>query len=220
MKAFRKGLLPIVVSLFSSIALFIFTFFPVNSVVGSHFSFFSVSDVLMPLIGNLGFGFISFVVASRLMLKMFLVGAPLTALVYYIPGAFASAYWATKNKLLGLVVPLACMVAFLAHPVGLAAAPYTFYWFIPMALYFVPRKSIFFHSLTSTFIAHSVGSVVWLYLHPMSPSAWMSLIPVVAAERFLFATSMTAVYCALSYLKNTIFGLDQKREAQTENIFL
>jgi uncharacterized membrane protein YuzA (DUF378 family) len=111
MKALRKGLFPVVTSLLSSVALFILAFCPVSTIVSQHFSFFSISDVLMPLIGNLGFGFIGFIVASRLALKMFFVGAPLTALAYYIPGIFASTYWATKNKLLGLIVPFIYMVA-------------------------------------------------------------------------------------------------------------
>lgn len=208
MKILSKGISNsyLITSVASAIALAVFALFPVNTIVSSHFSFFSVSDIAMPLIGNLGFGFIGFVVACRLAFKMIVFGSPLSALVYYIPGVCASTYWVTRNKLMGLVIPAVCMGAFLAHPIGLAAAPYTFYWLIPMVLYFVPRRSVFLDSLTSTFIAHSVGSVVWLYLHPMSSMVWLSLIPVVAVERLLFALVMTGIYCTVTAVKRYFFG--------------
>ncbi len=197
-----KGLstLPIIGSL--STLFLILTSVKVSYIFGSYSSFFSVSDVLMPLAGNLGMGFVSFIVLLRLGLKATLTGASLWALVYHIPGICASAYWASNRKVIGLVIPILSMIAFIAHPVGYYAVPYTFYWFIPMILFFIPQRSIFLDALASTFVAHSIGSVLWLYTHPaMSSAEWIALIPVVAVERLSFAWGMTALYFIVSSIK-------------------
>lgn len=188
----------------------------VSYIVGSTFSFFSLSDALMPLSGLLGIGFSLFLVACRSSLKMAFKSFALHKLVYHIPGVCASGYWATENKIISLVIPALCMVAFLVHPIGYAAAPYSFYWFIPMALYFVQKKSIFMHSLASTFIAHSVGAVLWLYIHPaMTVTQWYALIPVVAVERLLFASTMTVAYFVGAYLKNVVLSWSQSKRKKS-----
>ncbi len=67
------------------------------------------------------------------------------------------------------------------------------------------------HCLASTFIAHSVGSVLWLYTGTMSAAVWMSLIPVVAIERFVFAGGMMVVYYAVSYLRNWLLNITPEK---------
>lgn len=215
MKFQRKGLLAVLGTALCSVVILLLNFAKITPIIGQAFEFFSLSDVVMPLSGNLGFSFIGLVVALRVGMKTLLIGTPLIALVYHIPGFCASAYWAMENKLISLIIPLICMGAFIAHPIGLQAAPYSLYWLIPMALFFVPRKTIFMHSLASTFIAHAVGSVVWLYLHPMGPEVWYGLIPVVAVERLMFASGMTLVYYVCSFAKNWVMGkYTQKRFGQ------
>jgi len=65
---------------------------------------------------------------------------------------------------------------------------------IPIVLYLLKNKSIFTVSLSSTFIAHAVGSIFWLFLMPMGPERWIALIPIVAVERLLFAVAGVGVY--------------------------
>lgn len=211
MKLQSKGLLSLALGALGSTVFLLLRYAKVSPIIGSCFSFFSLSDLLMPLSGNLGFGFVSLLVMLRFGFRALFFGAPLTALVYHIPGVCASSYWALNNKLISLVLPLACMIAFLAHPVGFAAAPYSLYWLIPMVLYFVKEKTIFMHCLASTFIAHSVGSVLWLYTGTLSAAVWMSLIPVVAIERFVFAGGMMVVYYAVSYLRNRLLNITSEK---------
>ncbi len=187
---------------------FVLRFVKIFSIVGNCAAFFRCSDMVTPLIGNAGLPSLGIIFALRFALKVLFYGTSLSGLLYQLPGLFASAYWALDNKLLALVVPFVCMVAFLMHPTGFAAAPYMLYWFIPMTLYFVRSKTIFMHSLSSTFIAHAVGSVVWIYLHPMSPAFWLGLIPVVAVERLMFASGMTFVYHVSVFAKK--FFLQQQ----------
>lgn len=205
MKSQRKGLLVLLTASLSSVAFLLLRFVKISPILGSSFSFFSLSDLVMPLSGNVGLGFVGLIVAVRVCFKTLLWRTPLTALVYHIPGICASGYWAFENKIISLIIPLLCIAAFIVHPVGLQAIPYSLYWLIPTALYFVKEKSVLMHSLASTFIAHSVGSVIFLYTTPTLPALWIGLIPIVAIERLAFAAGMTVVYKTAVYCKS-VFG--------------
>lgn len=176
----------------------------VSFIFGSFAAFFSISSMLLPLSGAFG-GILgsSLLFGVGLLLRIF-TGSVLSfkILAYHIPGYFASAYWARPTKLLSVMLPLLCMALFIAHPVGFAVAPYTFYWFIPILLGFVTRKSIFMHSISSTFIAHAVGSVIWLYATPMTPEFWYALIPMVAVERLVMAIGMAFAHRVFTYMLN------------------
>jgi hypothetical protein len=96
-------------------------------------------------------------------------------------------------------LPLLCMALFVSHPVGAAAAPYAFYWFIPMIIAMMRTENIWLHSLASTFTAHAVGSVIWLYTMPMTPAAWLALIPLVACERILYASGIVVGHSVIAW---------------------
>ncbi len=55
------------------------------------------------------------------------------------------------------------------------------------------------HALASTFIAHAVGSVIWLYTVPMVASAWLALIPIVACERLLYTAGIVMGDAVINY---------------------
>ena len=126
-------------------------------------------------------------------------------LAYTIPGMCAALCWANqsdkssqlnKQKVVRygvqVFLPLLCMVLFIAHPVGFIAAPYSFYWLIPVGLTFF-RPTIWRDALISSFVAHAVGSVIWIYMIPMSAAQWWGLIPVVLFERCAIAAGMVFV---------------------------
>ncbi|HZW61387.1 MAG TPA: hypothetical protein VFF04_04115 [Candidatus Babeliales bacterium] len=176
----------------------------ISFIVGSVMAFFSGTSVAIPLIGAFTglFGTVA-VFCLRLSFHTLVNGSfALSYLAYHIPGLCASAYWASESKLIRLILPAVCMIAFMVHPIGGQAFVYSLYWLIPIALYFVSRKTVFMHAISSTFIAHAVGSVLWLYSVPMTAQQWLSLIPVVAIERMLIATSMAVAYHAISYTRN------------------
>jgi len=117
------------------------------------------------------------------------------------PMLFATAYFAlySRGKFAGAAVSLVCMAAFIAHPVGQQAWIYSLYWLIPAVALALPEH-LFLRSLGSTFTAHSIGSVVWLYAFPSTPAFWLALIPVVAFERFMFASGISISYVAMNAL--------------------
>jgi len=192
------------VALFATLTkLFSFAGIRIGHIVGTHTSFFAGGSVMAPLAGLFGSvfecGVLSGVYATFSIWRGIPVGSPAT---YGIASFFAALYWAKPSVWTRLVVPAVCMFLFFVHPVGHDAFAYTFYWFIPMALYVLRRNSVYFNALGSTFVQHAVGSVIHLYSKPMNPLVWLELIPVVARERLLIVAWMLAVYAVarLGYL--------------------
>jgi hypothetical protein len=71
--------------------------------------------------------------------------------------------------------------------------------------YFFRGVSVCCLALSSTFVAHAIGSLMWLYFLPTTPEYWMLLIPRVAIERIVFALAMSLVYCFTKYLSQVKF---------------
>jgi hypothetical protein len=133
-----------------------------------------------------------------------------------MPSIFAFLVWffflkTRKNKLMKcfefairVILPLCCIICFILHPVGQNAFLYSFYWFIPVGCYFLQMYVGCFRpvcvALSSTFIAHAVGSLMWLYVLSTTSEYWILLIPRVAGERLFFALGMTLTYYFIKYV--------------------
>jgi hypothetical protein len=174
----------------------------ISLIVGTHHFFFTPNAICIPLFGRLGSAATSFWLMTFLVVLRTLTtgNISLHTFAFYVPGFCAALYWARPTSFVRLVLPLACVILFTAHPVGRQAFAYALYWLIPIGLFFVPRKPFFADALSSTFIAHAVGSVIWIYTMPMCASVWLGLIPVVALERFIFASGMTLIEYGFAYL--------------------
>ncbi len=107
-----------------------------------------------------------------------------------IPTLLAALSWKVSHKKdlfnssLHLFFPLMAIALFILSPNGKEAWLYTLYWLIPVLCCF-GRNNLFKRSLQSTFTAHAAGSVMWVYLTPLSSQQWLALIPVVAIERLI-----------------------------------
>ncbi len=157
------------------------SFFKVSFIVGSHFAHFSAVSIATPLVGLFS-GMTGCLVLLVIKMMLGLCYNPLyflRILAFCIPGFCASLYLASSHSMVRLILPIACMILFIAHPVGHVAFAYSLYWLIPVVIYFMPKKSLFLQALGSTFVAHAVGSVIWLYTVPMTPALWIGLIPIV-----------------------------------------
>ena len=177
----------------------------VSFLLGSQMVWFSGVNSVLPLAGAFGglFGASLVFLMRQLIHLLFFKTLSLSFLALCIPGFFASLYWSTNNAFIRLLLPLACMGLFVAHPVGAQAFFYSLYWLIPVALYFVPQRSLFLTALGSTFVAHAVGSVIWCYTVPMTAGMWAALMPIVALERTLFALGMVVAHHAIAF----VFGM-------------
>lgn len=164
--------------------------------IGKMVSLFSLTGATIPLSGLLGgFSGAGSIFICGLLLRV-LKGGFFSAhtLAFHVPGFAASVYWTTESIVFRVGLPLACIVSFILHPDGIVVAPYALFWLIPIGLFFVKQKNIFLHALSSTFIAHAVGSVIWIYTVPMPPSLWYSAMLLVPFERIVLASTTVLLY--------------------------
>ena len=174
-------------------------FMRIHHFFGYAFSFSGIS-IVGPVLGgdSVGFwGLCLFLVRRLVTFSITGVGL-FTPLAYHIPTLFAAAYWASPSKFIRLYVPLLCMALFIVHPVGFQVPFYTMYWLIPVVLCFIP-ETVASKAVGSTFVAHAVGSVLWLYWLPTVPAYWYALLPVVAVERLFHASAMVLFYVLNRY---------------------
>lgn len=190
----------------------------ISWMVGTYAAFFSLSNCITPLGGAFcGMGGSTVIGVIALLVRMSIAGVffPLAHLAQIVPGMFAGYYWASRSIYIRLVVPGLCMGAFILHPVGGAAWGYTLFWLIPIALYLLNSTHIFLTALGSTFTAHAVGSLIWLYTVPMDAAAWNLLIPVVLFERLLFASGMVMLHRMISWAISMVPVRYKKRVVHT-----
>ena len=127
----------------------------------------------------------------------------LVTMLRLLPMLFAAWYFGTKKDKLSFLIPVAAIILFVAHPVGRQVWFFSLFWTIPIIIKLLPKKYVekaFLKSLGATFTAHAVGGAMWNYIVPMTPAAWIALIPIVIYERLLFASGIAVSFVALNTL--------------------
>lgn len=118
--------------------------------------------------------------------------------------AFATplaAFLCWRFKLARVLIPVISFILFVVHPLGSNAWQYALLWVVPFLLAFKKPKTIYL-AISSSFAAHAVGSVVWLYLFPtLSSYLWLALIPKVIIERTVVAGG---IYCIAYWIDNNL----------------
>lgn len=180
----------------------------ISLMVGSLGTHFSCMALVAPLMGLFFGAFPAFCILGVLfVLRSFISTVGITL---GLPTLFATLSWslygtcrdkATRvaDFVVHVCLPLICILVFSTHVTGLARC-YALYWIIPVIGYITrvySNRMIFAQALASTFVAHAVGSICWLFLVPMTDMQWVALIPMVAVERFIYAVGMTTVYYGL-----------------------
>jgi hypothetical protein len=188
-----------------------------TSIRGSEGTFSSFSFI-SPLPGAfLGPGLGAIVIMGAKLIETFLAGEnfnlgmeSLPLLLWGLPSAVGAMYFGSRRRGV-LAVPLLCIVLFLLHPAGREAWIFSLFWLIPVVISLTRLKQETFTSaLGATFAQHGVGSIIFLYSFNISAEVWFSLIPIVVAERLLFALGITLSYLAFNALLTklkTKFGL-------------
>lgn len=161
-------------------------------VVGSQRIFFSGINVMAPLAGFFG-GFMGSVLCLLFSLLFSSKSAILLAHTG-LPNFLAGLYWRCESKIIKLILPFVCMALFWQQTWGSLAAGYAFLWFIPVVVTVLNLNSLFAKSLGATFVAHAVGSILWLYFGNITNTVWFTLIPVALFERICLAILMVGMY--------------------------
>ncbi len=125
----------------------------------------------------------------------------IATIIRLFPMVFAAIYFglnkARRSDKLILIIPMVAILLFIAHPEGRQAWFYSLYWLIPIIAFF-KKERLIFNALGSTFTAHAVGSVAYLYAFNLAAPVWLGLIPVVFVERVSFAVGIWATYLLLN----------------------
>lgn len=186
---------------------------PFNKLAGSNVSF-TLFDFFAPIAGSFlgpvaGIFSVFIVEVTNHLIK----DTPWTtaSIIRLFPTLFAVYFFAViTKKSTGkwiLAVPVLAIIAFLAHPEGQKVPYYPLFWVIPFIAYKF-RNNLFAKSLGATFTAHAVGGAAWIWALNLKAPVWNSLIPVVIAERLLFALGIAASFIIV---KHTLFFLAKKK---------
>lgn len=177
----------------------------ISKIFGHGWSFFTATNIVTPVLGAyVSFAQLGVITAARTAWHL-LFFPSVFGFFYHLPTLAAAYYFKgiqSENRALWAVIPLVCMALFIANPVGAQAWGYTLYWLIPAGIAMIPYQSVFLAALASTFTAHAVGSVLFIWSTPLSAGFWMGLIPVVAAERLFFALGITTLYYVIEFIKH------------------
>lgn len=200
-KTLKKQL--VFLSLFTALG-YIALQIPFTKLVGSNVSF-TLFDFLGPIAGAFLGPWLG--IASVLAVQITNIAAhqtPLStgAIIRLFPTLFAVYYFAVlakkngKKELPILVVPFLAILVFLAHPIGRTVWYFSLFWFIPPLAY-LKKEHLLARSLGATFTAHAVGGAAWIWAFNLPASVWQKLIPIVIAERVVFALGISASYLIL-----------------------
>lgn len=164
-------------------------------IVGSARAFFSLINVAGPLtiaFNGLPGGVFFLVLTSLFNAKAVLLSGLLGS--SGLPNFIAGLYLRSHNGLFKIVVPSVCMLLFWYQTWGTIAMAYALLWIIPIVISLLKTEQIYFKSLAATFVAHSIGSVIWVYGANLTAEQWFALIPVALAERIVLAILIGFVY--------------------------
>jgi hypothetical protein len=185
-----------------SVVAYPFNFSVILGVQSTNFNYFQFIGPIGAGIFSTGLGIAS--VAFVEVLNFLITGSALniTTLIMFFPMLFAAFYFGSKSKS-RVIVPLICMALFILNPIGMQVWYYSLYWLIPVAAALWNDK-LFLRSLGTTFTAHAVGSVAFLYAFNIPAGTWITLIPIVAYERLSFAIGISISYIAVNTILNSI----------------
>jgi len=214
----KKGLLFLLIF---SILVFVGDKINFSKLVGAENQFFTLFQFFGPIAGSfLGpiVGVLSVLIAEIASKVYSHATFDLVTVLRLLPMLFAAWYFGTKKDKLSFLIPVAAIVLFVAHPVGRQVWFFALFWTIPIIIKMLPKKygdRVFLKSLGATFTAHAVGGAMWNYIVPMTPQAWITLVPVVIYERLLFAGGIALSFVAI----NTVLDkLDSKTKANYVNV--
>ncbi|OGI65464.1 hypothetical protein A3A95_02635 [Candidatus Nomurabacteria bacterium RIFCSPLOWO2_01_FULL_39_18] len=182
---------------------------PITQLEGSKAKFM-VYDAFAPVAGAF-IGSLPGVIAVFLMqfINFLFHGAMIEdvgTIIRFLPMLFAVLYFTRKGKL-NLIIPMLAIIAFVVHPIGRTVWYFALFWTIPIVAYFFRDRFLLARALGATFSAHAVGGALWIWFFALPAPVWISLIPIVALERTLFAIGI----CVSFVLVNNLLSFLEKK---------
>lgn len=181
---------------------------PFNYIVGSKAALFSYSTMVIPALGSCySLVYVIFYIFSK---SLFSYKFSYLFFIHRLPLICATRALQSRNIKFFVGLPTLSMILFCMHPVGSQVVYYSWYWFIPMIIYAFVQDSIYSRALAASFVAHAVGSVIWLYTGNIPAETWTMLIPLVAVERLLIAIGMVAFVYVFRSIQSLVSSSEDK----------
>lgn len=186
---------------------------------GDHQFYFSGVNIILPvlytLLGSVGSALLVLGCGVAKMLGL-AASLPFANLTWGIPTQLALLVWRFRDHrvgaiILNVLIPLISIIFFITHPGVGVGFWYASFWLIPMVLQIMPHHFIFKTAVQATFVAHAVGSIIWLYTVPMTPHRWLLLMPVVCVERGVYALCSGLLFALIQKNKNPSLSLLDNR---------
>jgi len=176
---------------------------PFTHIIGSKQTF-TAFDFISPITGGfLGSWLGAAAVGVVEIINFFIKGMQFSTATFirFWPAIAAAVYFGIKSKYINLI-PIVCIILFLANPIGRTVwyYPITF-WFIPVLCFF-GKQRLSLNALGATFTAHAVGSTAFLYAFGLPASVWQSLMTIVPVERLTFAVGIVVSYLVINNILN------------------
>ncbi len=173
---------------------------PINHLAGSKVSF-TLFDLFAPVSGafiGTWFGVVAVLLMQILNLAFHgFANFDRGTIIRLFPILFGVWFFAKREKNL-LIIPALAIISFNLNPIGRSVWFYSLFWLIPFLTYPLSKKSLIARSLSSTFIAHSVGGAIWIWAFKLPPTVWIGLIPVVVMERAIMTLGISANYILMN----------------------
>lgn len=177
---------------------------PFTHILGSKQTF-TAFDFISPITGGfLGSWFGALTIGVVEIINFFVKKSAfdLSSFIRFWPAIAAAIYFGSKSKWVN-VIPLFCIILFLANPIGRTVWYYPLaFWFIPMLCSFGKSRHLSLNALGSTFTAHAVGSTAFLYAFNLPAITWQSLMTIVPVERLTFAVGIVVSYIVVNNILN------------------
>ncbi|MBN1896623.1 MAG: hypothetical protein JW789_02740 [Candidatus Aenigmarchaeota archaeon] len=209
-------------------------------IMGTEFNF-SLAVMFGPALGGLlgmGLGAATIVLSQVIGVAIGMYSADsLISIAVFFPILFGSLYFARsfRGDRRLMIIPIAMMIAFMAHPIGQQVWFYSLFWVIPLvviqfkkqidSLLKHPIAQTYSYSLGTAFVDHSVGSVMYLWAFAIPAEMWIAAIPVTLFERLLIALGITfsfhAVKAGMKALQDVAMAVahaEPQKETQKEPV--
>ncbi|MBV8660719.1 MAG: hypothetical protein JO129_01060 [Candidatus Dependentiae bacterium] len=173
-------------------------FFPFNFIIGSKAALFSCATMAIPA---LGYQYsLLYVILYIFTKSLFSFSMPFLFFLHRLPLFFASIALRSWNAKIFVGIPMIAMILFCMHTVGSQVFYYSWYWFIPIFIYFFAKDTLYSRALAASFIAHAIGSLVWLYFGNIPAEVWTALMPLVIVERLIIAAGMVGFIYVFKFI--------------------
>lgn len=181
---------------------------PFNYIVGSKFAWFSCATMAIPALGcQYSLLYVILYIFTKSLCSS--TGIMLF-LLHRLPLFFATIALRQRSAKIYVGLPCIAMILFCMHSVGSQVFYYSFYWLIPIFIYFFVKDSMYSRALSASFTAHAVGSVILLYRCNLSAQTWTALMFLVPVERLIIAGGMLGCMYVFRYINNFCCHLEPK----------